>query len=176
MLGRQADALADFNAALAAPLPAARTILGKAETLFLLGQFGAAADAFDDYSRRVPDDVYAAIWRHLALKMSGSAKADSALNIHLKPGATGSWRYRLLLLLKGEKTPADIIGDAAAADPRLAADRTCEADFYVGAFFLAKADSGAARPYLTHAANDCGQAQPERSDASAVLTQMTRNG
>jgi hypothetical protein len=176
LVGRQADALADFNAALAAPQPAARTIRGRAETLFLLGQFGAAADAFDDYSRRVPDDVYAAIWRHLALKMSGSAKADSALDIHVARSVNGSWRYRLLLLLKGEKTPADIIGDAAAADPRLAADRTCEANFYVGAFFLAKADRDAARSYLTRAATDCGQSRPERSDASAVLMQMTRNG
>jgi tetratricopeptide (TPR) repeat protein len=165
--GRQVQALADFDAALAGHDPTVRTRQGRAETLLLLGQLGAASIAFDEVLRLAPNDIDGTIWRYLAMKRGGASEAALAIDLDVR--AKGSWPYQFLRLFKDEISPAELMAEAAASDPRLARDRQCEVNFYVGEYFLTKADRTAARDFFTHATNGCDRSRVERPDAKSEL-------
>jgi tetratricopeptide (TPR) repeat protein len=174
LAGRQPEALADFDAALALHDPTAKTRKGRAETLFLLGQFSTAAIAFDEYLRLAPGDLDGAIWHYLALKRDGATAPEVALAIGVDTRTKGSWRYQFLKLFRGDTSPAELMAEATAVDSRLARDRQCEANFYIGEYFRTKADRNAAKSYFARAATDCDSLRTERPDATSELLQVAR--
>lgn len=83
-----------------------------------------------------------------------------------------AWPGTIFALYEGNATPDEILRLAHNGDPRGSRDRVCEADFYVGEWWLAKKNTEAARPLLEDASSGCRHDFIEYSAANAELRRL----
>jgi lipoprotein NlpI len=82
------------------------------------------------------------------------------------------WPGTVFALYEGNATPDEIMRLARYGDPRTSRDRMCEADFYVGEWWLAKKNTEAARPLIESASSLCRHDFIEYSAANVELKRL----
>jgi len=118
---------------------------------WVVGQVDRADDIFSDLTRRGTNKTYAWLWYALTQARLGKDVPQRALlDIDL-----AAWPGPIVNFFLG-KAPQDSVfaaadrGEAAARDGQI-----CEANFYVGEWFVQHHDQAAARPLLDKAAAGC---------------------
>jgi tetratricopeptide (TPR) repeat protein len=125
--------------------------------------------AIQDYHQaiqlKLKDDIYSAIWRHLARERAGENGAAEleANEARLK---SKDWPYPVIELYLGRRSPAEVL--SIASNP----DENCDAQFYTGEWHLLHGDRAAAATGLQAAAAICPSDTFEYKGALAELKRL----
>jgi lipoprotein NlpI len=138
----------------------------RATTKFVLGRFD---DAASDYARFVPlhpNDIYAMLWLYLARARAGQPNGAAELQSNASTLKPADWPFPVVELFLGRRTAAATLAAASKPDDR------CEAQYYVGAWYLLHDDKSAALPALKAAASTCPKDFNEYRLAQAELKRL----
>jgi lipoprotein NlpI len=129
----------------------------RAQLRFKSGDFAGAAGDFATAADDQKSDAYVAIWAYLAAARSGAPDAATDLaaraeRLEPKNGA-GDWPGQIIELYLGRREPGAVNPPNGGRIPWMTEGYRCEADFYLGEYYLLKGDAAAARPLLEAAAN-----------------------
>jgi lipoprotein NlpI len=126
---------------------------------------------------------YNVLWLHLARLKAGlpdqgpRSLANNAITIDVKRNQDGTpglsrWPGALVKFMQGTGTRESVAAAAQEGDPARLAERTCDVDFYLAEFDLARNDAAAAKPQFERAAEKCPFASFERMGATAELMRL----
>jgi lipoprotein NlpI len=171
--GQIDKAIADYDSAakLAPDYPDPFTSRGRIE-LFHMNRPDIAARDLATGVRLDPQDVYAAIWLHIARNRSGNddRKELAANSVRL---GSGPWPRPVLDLFLSKGSPDTVLEAANRADDdRTRQEQVCEANFYAGIFDIEKNARDDARKLLTAAVGHCPADMLEKPAATAELGRL----
>jgi len=156
-LNKPDAALADFNAAIALR-PNATLYETVARFQWNYGSFPQAAGNYAQAAKLAAKDnphrPFTLLWYAMSADRAGTldqvmfAADVSKLDID-------DWPAPLLDLYRGKTTADKVYREAASRDAQTAANRKCEADFYIGEWQLARKNEAAAKPLLQQAVSEC---------------------
>ena len=135
---------------------------------FYAAHYGAA---ITDLARAVADkpaDAYPALWLYLARIRAGDQTAAAELAANARQLKPSEWPYAVVELYLGQRTAEATLSAPGKPDER------CEAQFYVGAWQLLRADRPAAIESLKTAVSTCPKDFVESTDAQAELKRLAQ--
>jgi lipoprotein NlpI len=106
------------------------------------------------------------LWLYLARTRAGDQSAATELAANAQRLKPADWPYAVVELYLGHSTPEATL--AAPGKP----DERCEAQFYIGAWQLMRADRPAAIESLKTAVSTCPKDFVEATDARAELKRL----
>jgi tetratricopeptide (TPR) repeat protein len=135
-------AMADLNEAVRLDPTGAYPFANRGRAYFFDAKYDAAASDFARAVAAQPHYATNPIWLYLARARLGDQSAAAALEANSKNLKQTEWPYPVIELFLGRRTPEAAL--AAATTP----DQNCEAQFYVGEWYvLHKADSAALQSF-----------------------------
>lgn len=140
--------------------------------LFYLAQFKRAATDFAELQKLKPHDAYAAIWLYLARARAGVSNAATALSESARQLNTHHWPSPIVDLYTGRINAKVALEQAIDAAPKVKKRQMCEADFYVGQWYLLKRQGGQARMLFHRIKDKCPKSFVEYRGALAELKRM----
>jgi lipoprotein NlpI len=129
----------------------------RAQLRFKSGDFAGAASDFATAADDEKSDAYVAIWAYIAAMRSG--KPDAAKDLAARAQRLESkdeakdWPGQIIELYLGRREPGAVNPPNGGHIPWLTEGYRCEADFYLGEYYVMKGDAAAARPLLQAAAD-----------------------
>jgi tetratricopeptide (TPR) repeat protein len=153
-----------------------------AETLAARGfadfDAGKSAEAVEDFTQAIKLGIsdqygpYVVLWLNLARARAGKEMSSSELeavfnNLQKKPD---QWPLPIVMLFMDKNGDPQKIFDAVKANP----DKDCEAQFYVGEWYLLRGMADPAAKALHMAADNCPQNYSEFAGARAELPRIDR--
>ena len=126
---------------------------GHAE--FLLSRFDAAAADYGRFVRIFPDNPYTVLWLYLARARSGQQSGAAELQSNAAALKPTDWPFPVVELFLGRRTAEATL--AAASKP----EERCEANYYVGEWYLLRGDGPAALAAHKGAADTCSKESDE---------------
>lgn len=139
---------------------------------FYLARFRRAATDFAELQKLKPHDDYAAIWLYLARARAGVGNPASALSESAKEFKTHQWPAPIVALYTGRIDAKAALGQRVEAASKAKKKEMCEADFYVGQWYLLKHQHGQARRLFHRAKDECPKGFVEYSGAVVELKRM----
>lgn len=116
--------------------------------------------------------AYMVIWYAMTADRVG--KLDHAKLDKLEDDLSGSdWPMPVVNLYRGKLTPEEAAAKAGRGDDGVIAGQKCEADFYVGEWYLARGKADAAKPLIASAVAHCPK---EFIETSAAVAEAARLG
>lgn len=168
--GNYGEAIADYSEVIERK-PTGDAYWQRALARWNEGDFdGSAADSWAT-ALYAPKWPYPVLWFGLA-KLRAGKLDDRDLEQKAIFFDLSVWPGTIFALFEGNATPDEIMRLAHNGDPRTSRDRKCEADFYIGEWWLAKNDTGEARPLLEDASSQCRHDFVEYSAANAELKRL----
>jgi tetratricopeptide (TPR) repeat protein len=150
-LARFDDAIADLDTLLAVTPEAPAALYNRGRAELLKRDFAAAAKDFAAAMQHRNDNPYAAL--RLTLVAMRRGKADpTPLDAASKAFPADQWPMPVVAFYQGKIDEAALLDAAQAGDPGTAVTLTAEAQYYLGAWSLAKQDLKAAREHFQAAA------------------------
>jgi tetratricopeptide (TPR) repeat protein len=140
----------------------------RGQAKFLQANF---EDAASDYARFVQfhrDEPYTILRLYLARARSGQPSGAAELESSAAALKQPDWPFPVVELFLGRKTAAETL--AAATTP----DQRCEAQYYIGEWYLQRGEKTAALPALQAAADTCPKAFDEFQLAQFELRRFGR--
>jgi lipoprotein NlpI len=110
---------------------------------FDAGRFAEAAQDFKEHRRLRPDWLFGAIWLYLTRTRAGE-NGRAELEQVAAGTSLGEWPGAIIEMLLERISPEDLLDSAIDTDEQKERDRTCEALFYIGEYYLIKGDRAAA--------------------------------
>lgn len=146
-------ALADLNAAIAIAPATAALYRVRGDFQWRRGAFAPAADDYAQAFKLAPKVGYNLLWYAISAGRAGTFDA-AGFEEKVSDLDTDDWPAPLLDYVRGKAKADDVYRKAAEADGDAAANRKCEADFYIGEWNLANKDAGA-KTLLQQAESEC---------------------
>jgi tetratricopeptide (TPR) repeat protein len=161
------DALSDYDAALALSPgdPDLHQLAGIAQ--WELGRNRDAAENFAKSGGSAAQSGFAFVWSHLAREQPTPAGHEAAPPPELK-----DWPGPLVRLIAGTATQADVFAAAREGDADAQMAKTCDADFYIGAWQRLQGNDPEARRLLGEASQVCRNEWPEARAAKSELQRL----
>ena len=170
VLGNSPAAIDDFSKSIRLDPEIATAYFNRGAAYYVLG--GRTADAAADFKKALevnPKDAYAALWRELSERRSGSqghlAEATKQLDMTV-------WPAPVVRQFLGELNAEQTFAAAFDTDPKIKQAQTCEANFYSGELAVLKKDNKQAQRLLKLAADQCPPSFVESTAALAELILM----
>jgi lipoprotein NlpI len=140
---------------------------------YALSSADAIADlgsAKDFISLLYSDDTEAfrTIWLHLARMRSGQDD-HAELERNAAPLAQDKWPMPIITLYLGKSMPQEVFSASKTGDLAKLADRQCDAEFYVGEYYLLQKNKEQAAALFKAAASDCPVDVTEKAFAHTEL-------
>jgi lipoprotein NlpI len=152
--GEHDRAIADYDAAIAQSAEFEQAFRNRGRAKFFRGDFGPAEEDFARALQLLPDNGYAILWRHLARARSGKGSAEE-----LRQAAAAldhaEWPWPVIAAFLGEADRGAVIAAAQRGEPDGAAQRGCEAAFFLGEKAVLERDYATARELLGEGAKIC---------------------
>jgi lipoprotein NlpI len=167
--GKYDLAIADYTEALRLDPKTNAAYANRGFTYFLKADFPLAAT---DLQRSIElkelkGSVYPILWRYLALGRTGNSSGEE-LVANAARFKTKEWPYPVIEFYLGKRSAAEM--SAAAAKP----EERCEAQFYLGEWYLLHNDRSKAASALGNAATSCPKAFYEYGGAVAELKRLNQ--
>lgn len=152
--GQNARAFEDYNEAVRLQPDDADAFQSKGRAEFYLGQWNDAVADFRKSLSLDPSNSYAFIWLHLA---NARAEKNDAANLEEQARRLQSegWPAPVVDLILGKLKPGFVIAFASDPDSDKTLSQRCEAEFYVGEYFLTQRDTASALTHLQEAHRIC---------------------
>lgn len=173
-LGNTDSALADMDAAVARAPHLDSFLFVRGRLKWGMGRFSEAADDFAQAVRVAAGTrPYYVLWLEIARRRTGTANQTTIEDDVSELNVRG-WPMPILRLYVGRDTPDEVIKDANdASDAKVRANQTCEADFYIGEYYLWLQKPDAAKPLFTSAADTCPDDFIEKPAAQAERDRLS---
>jgi tetratricopeptide (TPR) repeat protein len=169
-LGNYAEAIADFDIYIKQNPEDAGCYESRARARFLNGEFShAVADAARAF--QLKPSAHGAIWLFLARSRSG-VNSVTELAKNGKIFDATRWPAPVVAALTGKITPETLMRSAAHPDPQTDRDQVCEANYYLGQWYLIKGDREKALPLFREAQQNCPVDFLERAAASTEIKRL----
>jgi lipoprotein NlpI len=146
----------------------------RAQLRFKSGDFAGAASDFATAADDPKSDAYVAIWAYLAAMRSGAPDAAKDLAARADRLEAKDWPGQIIELYLGRREPAAVKPPSGGHIPWMTDGYRCEADFYLGEYYLLKGDAAAARPLFEAAANSKIAEFIEPGNARDELARLNR--
>lgn len=165
-------AIQDYDEAIRLKPDYANAYNSRGITQFSQGHFPQAADDFRKGFGFNPSDTYTALWLHLAKK---NARQDDAQDFEKQTAQMNSsqWPAPLAKLLLGQLTVEKTLGAADNPDSNKARDQHCEAEFFIGEYFLLSQEKANALAHFRSAHETC---PPNFLEYAGAAVEMERLG
>ncbi len=165
-----ANAIDDYDEAIRLNPQFVMAFFNRGIARFRERQFTLAAADFKQ-SQQLSKDTYASIWLYLAQANSGAkdAKLELAANIN---GIKPDWPTPVATLYLGKSKPVAVIVAVDKIDQKIEKKQMCEANFYLGEWYLINREKEEARLYFTKAKNECPMDVLEYADAVSELERL----
>jgi lipoprotein NlpI len=165
-------ALADYEAAAQIdPKGARHKSMGY--TLFFMGRVGQSAEAMERAVKAAPRDMYAILWRYIALaRENGTDIASRELGEHAAKLNETRWPTPVVHFFLGKINEKEMYVAAENPDPKKRSEQICEANFYAAQAKLVKKATKEAIPLLRVAEKECPPTFYETHGASAELRRL----
>jgi tetratricopeptide (TPR) repeat protein len=176
-LGHNEDAIADCTQLLKATPTSPVAFYNRGRAEYAKGDFAAAAADFAAAAKNLDGISKAALRAYATLRL---ALADARLGKAAPPELAAlakevpvdQWPMPIVAFALGNLSESDLLQAANVSDPR-AADLTAEAEYYIGAWALAKQDKKAAKQHFKAAvAGKADRANLEFIDAGLALQKL----
>jgi len=162
-------ALNDLNTASHLGPDAADAILYERGLIhYYTGAYQLARDDLGQALAKDPKDAYKVIWRHLANLRSGQDDQNELAANALKI-AGGKWPAPVVDLYINHGTIEDVFAEAAMGSESTQRDQACEAQFYVGEYYLQNKLIADAKRSFKSAIADC---PPDFVEFTAAKAEM----
>ncbi len=163
-------ALEDYDAAIKFDAKLTSAYVGRGQVNFSQSRFDLAATDFEQ-AQGLEADAYTTIWLFLARARSGKdGSAELARNAKLIKG--DKWPFPLLSLLSGSAKPDATLAKARNANANAERAQLCEANFYIGEWFILSKNTTEAKKSLKQAATQCPQTFVEYVAATSELKRL----
>ncbi|MGN6517288.1 MAG: hypothetical protein ACTHLR_15770 [Rhizomicrobium sp.] len=146
-------ALADSNEIVAAQ-PKNWAYWARAEVWWAKGNFAAAADDYETAIKLNSKFEYVALWAAMMRARAGDAQNQRAM-VELRSMEPSDWPAPVFDLYLGKIKPDDVMAAAAKGSADDVTNHQCEANFYVAEYWLARGQTGTAKPLLEKAKANC---------------------
>lgn len=176
-LGRRGDAwrektdydraFADYNEVLRLDPQNVTALARRASLQFKLGRYPTAVGDWLTLSK-VKADGYTYLWLYLSRARAGNADAKVELAAQSKL-LKSDWPQPVIGLYLGELSRDEVLARALNGDSQTQKKQVCEANFYIGEWYLLEGDKGAADPLFRKARDDCPKGFTEADAASDEL-------
>jgi uncharacterized protein YjbI with pentapeptide repeats len=141
-------AIADFNKAIALDPKLTAAYRGRGRSSFNIADFKKAAEDFLSVNEGVID-AYAMLWRYLAVGRLKESHGAAELSFYAERLKSKDWPYPVIEFYLNRRTLAEMRG--ATSNP----DEKCEAEFYIGEWYLLLGNTTDATAALQIAADAC---------------------
>jgi tetratricopeptide (TPR) repeat protein len=142
-------------------------------TLLYLGRLEESAGAMERAVKAAPQDMYAMLWRYIALAKGNKTElASRELSENAVMLAKSRWPAPVIDYYLGRIDEKKMYAAAHEPDSKKATAQLCEANFYAGQAKLFKNDRSEAIPLLRAAEKDCPPTFYESHGASAELRRL----
>jgi lipoprotein NlpI/predicted aspartyl protease len=168
-------AIADYGEAIRLNPLRADYHLVRGYTQFWLGRFAASLPDLTESLRLNPNQSYAIIWRYLAQSRSGKPElATSEFLAKLGTLDRAKWPVPIIDFLLGKSDPDALLRAAEHPDAETRRGQVCEAEFYVGEWYLLNLRLKEAGDLLSRAQKSCPKTFVEYDGAVAELGRMAK--
>ena len=171
--GQYELALADYDALRRFRPESAALFADRGRVAFYLARYRAAAADLSKSLSLDPSQAYVVLWLHLARLRAGQVDADELVE-NARRIDQSVWPAPIVSFMKGQHDAAAAMKAAEAADPKVAGEQRCEADFYIGEDALIRGQVDEARRRLGRAQDTCPIAFVEFQGAEAELKQLQK--
>ena len=138
---------------------------------YFAGDYRAAADTLADFMNYQQEEPFGLLWLHLAKRRLGEDDA-AALETQAQRLDPRRWPTLIVRYYQG-KVPAEALQTATAdPDPKEAAARKCDVDYFTGEALLLDGKTDAARQHIEHAIATCPKDEISLVGARAELGRM----
>lgn len=175
-LGKTDSALADMDAAVARAPVSDSLLFLRGRFKWADGKFSAAADDIAQAHQIAEQKPYYVLWLEITRRRAGIADMDtfeenvSSLDIR-------GWPKPLLRLFEDRDTADEVRNDANdGSDIKIQKNQICEANFYVGEYYILQSNEETARPLIASAAAMCPDDFIEKAAAQAELNRLGEGG
>jgi lipoprotein NlpI len=151
--GDDARAMQDVAKALEIAPDDSTVFYERAQLRFKSGDFAGAASDFAKAADDQRSDAYVAIWAYIAAVKSGAPDAAKDLAARAEKLEPKDWPGQIIELYLGHREPGAVNPPSGGHIPWMTDGYRCEADFYLGEYYVMKGDAARARPLLEAAAN-----------------------
>jgi lipoprotein NlpI len=141
--GDDAGAMADFAAVLARQPQDSWSYYRRGHTQFDAGRFNEAAQDFAAHLRLTPGQPFGALWLYIA-RMRAGENARAELERFAAGASLSQWPGPIIEMMLERISPDVLLDSTINTDEQKEKDRSCEAFFYVGEYYLLKGDRVAA--------------------------------
>jgi tetratricopeptide (TPR) repeat protein len=159
-------AIQDYDQAIQLGATNSAVYSNRGRAFFYVGNFEAAAESFLR-ATELDDDAYSVIWRYLA-RQHGGEKGEAELAANAERLKSKDWPYPVIEMYLGQRLPAAALSAAHRPEDR------CEAQFYIGEWYIFRGDSVAAAAAFRDAAATCPKDFNEYAGALAELKRLNR--
>lgn len=133
---------------------------------FLQGKFSDAASDYARFAQFHRDEPSTILQLFLARARSGQPGGAAELQTGAAALKQPDWPFPVVELFLGRKTAVETLGTAATPDQR------CQAQYYIGEWYLLRGETTAARPALQAAADTCPKSFDEYQLAQFELKRL----
>jgi lipoprotein NlpI len=165
--GNYDRAMADYNKALRLDPKNVAANRNRGFTYFYEADFPAAATDMKRWNE-LKEGAYPMLWRYLARARGGNVGGAEELAANAARLKAKEWPYPVIEFYLGKRSAAEM--SAVAAKP----EERCEAQFYLGEWYLLRGNGAGAAGALRTAADTCPKAFYEYEGAIAELKRLNQ--
>lgn len=159
-------AMGDYDKTLSMDPGNASAFVGKGIIYLFKGDYPAALLAMSRAAELEPKEAGIALFTSILAQRTGAIDPLPQAAEKLDPT---EWPFPIVRLFLHQITPGMAMAAVDEPDTRKKATKLCEANFYIGEFFLRKGDRNEAARLLTLATKDCAKDTHERISAEGEL-------
>jgi lipoprotein NlpI len=163
--GELSLATIDYSKAIRLDPDHAAALKGRGYASFYSANYDVAVTDLARVVRQKPDDAYSALMLHLARARSGSSDARNELEANAAKLKQDKWPYTIVEMYLARRAPDSVLAAARTSHER------CQAQFYVGQWYLLRNERDNAIKLIKTAAESCPKGFVEHS---GVLYELQR--
>jgi lipoprotein NlpI len=136
---------------------------------YFQGQFALAARDFAQSRQMSKPDAYVAIWSYLARTRNGeSVRSEFEQDVRELP--VDAWPAPVLRAYLGQIGPEALLAASAHPDAKTQAEQRCEANYYLGQWYVIRGEQERAVAHFRAVQNQCPRFFLEYTGAAADST------
>jgi lipoprotein NlpI len=164
-------AIADYDAAIRLNPRDVLAVNNRGLARYFQGRFALAARDFAQARQMGKPDVYVAIWSYLArTRNAESARSEFERDVRELPG--DAWPAPVLRAYLGQIDAEALLAASAHSDAKTQAEQRCEANYYLGQWYVIRGQQEPAVAHFRAAQNQCPKFFLEYAGATAELKRL----
>jgi lipoprotein NlpI len=164
-------AIADYDAAIRLNPQDVHAVINRGLARYFQGRFALAARDFAQARQMGKPDAYVAIWSYLARTRNGES-VQSELEQDLRALPNDAWPAPVLRAYLGQIGPEALLAASAHSDAKTQAEQRCEANYYLGQWYVIRGEKEPAVAHFRAAQNQCPRFFLEYTGATAELKRL----